>query len=98
VEEFVYRAVPECLSGRLFCGRRVSRIGVGVELHEEWLPGTRSVVVDEPRMRDRERQGSHGVITSRDLVKAAIQPEEDLVGDGLRVVDAVGAQVTKDSG
>ena len=51
-------------------------------------------MIDDPRMSDGEGQGAHAVI-SRDPIEVLVKGEEDLVGDGLGIVDSVRAQVAE---
>jgi len=55
------------------------------------------VVIDDPGVRDGERQGAHSILSSDDRRETRVQGKEDILGDGFGVVHSVEAQVPENA-
>jgi len=56
------------------------------------------VVIDNPGVRDGERQGAHSILSSDDRRETRVQGKENILGDRFRVVDSVEAQIPENAG
>jgi hypothetical protein len=98
VQEGEHAAASEVLESGVLGRGGTTRVGIRLELDVAGSDRAGTVVIDESRVGDGEGQGAHAIITSRDTVEIPMESEEDVVRDGLGVVDAVGSQVAEHPG
>jgi hypothetical protein len=98
VQEGEHAAASEVLESGVLGGGGTTGIIIGVEFHIAWSDRAGPVVIDESRVGDGEGQGAHVIIPARNAIETPVKGEEDVVRDGLGVVDAVGSQVAEHPG